>query len=55
MASYSTDVTRKMILDKLQMLLECCGSQSLLDWFMVDWQNSDVEPGRHLGKFVGYP
>ncbi|KAK6635841.1 hypothetical protein RUM44_001095 [Polyplax serrata] len=45
---YSTDVTRKVIIDKLQSLLQCCGSQSLLDWFLVDWQNADLEPGQHL-------
>ena len=46
---YSTDVKSKILIDKLQIVLRCCGSQSLADWFMTDWQKS---PGKNETELV---
>lgn len=48
-STYSTDNKSKVLIDRLQIILRCCGSISLADWFMTDWQG---EPEKNNPLFV---
>ncbi|KAL0269260.1 UNVERIFIED_CONTAM: hypothetical protein PYX00_007065 [Menopon gallinae] len=41
MSLYTSNMREKVFIDRLQIILRCCGSQSIMDWFLIDWQEGD--------------
>lgn len=49
---YANDTEKKIIIDKMQIKYQCCGSTSFQDWFEVDWYQPE---GQNIAyKFIEF-
>lgn len=47
MKVYATDVEKKIMVDKMQIRFQCCGSNSYKDWFSIEWYDPLVGGATH--------